>query len=58
VAARRTNDTTDEVVRVGEATENTRASATSVKSLADDLAAAAGQIRAQVDQFFNKLRAA
>ena len=58
VAARRTNDTTDEVVRVGEATENTRASATSVKTLADDLAAAAGQIRAQVDQFFNKLRAA
>jgi methyl-accepting chemotaxis protein len=58
VAARRTNDTADEVVRVGEATENTRASATSVKTLADDLAAAAGQIRAQVDQFFNKLRAA
>jgi methyl-accepting chemotaxis protein len=58
VAARRTNDTTDEVVRVGEATENTRASATSVKSLADDLAAAAGQIRAQVDQFFSKLRVA
>jgi methyl-accepting chemotaxis protein len=58
VAARRTNDTADEVVRVGEATENTRASATSVKSLADDLAAAAGQIRAQVDQFFSKLRAA
>jgi methyl-accepting chemotaxis protein len=58
VAARRTNDTADEVVRVGEATENTRASATSVKTLADDLAAAAGQIRAQVDQFFHKLRAA
>jgi len=58
VAARRTNDTADEVVRVGEATENTRASATSVKVLADDLAAAAGQIRAQVDQFFRKLRAA
>src|SRR5208282_3721582 len=49
VAARRTNDTAAEVVRVGEATENTRASATSVKTLADDLAAAAGQIRAQVD---------
>jgi methyl-accepting chemotaxis protein len=58
VAARRTNDTTDEVVRVGEATENTRASATSVQTLADDLAAAAGQIRDQVDQFFRKLRAA
>jgi methyl-accepting chemotaxis protein len=58
VAARRTNDTADEVVRVGEATENTRASATSVKTLADDLAAAAGEIRAQVDQFFRRLRAA
>jgi methyl-accepting chemotaxis protein len=58
VAARRTNDTADEVVSVGEATENTRASATSVKTLADDLAAEAGQIRAQVDQFFRKLRAA
>jgi methyl-accepting chemotaxis protein len=58
VAARRTNETTDEVVRVGEATENTRASAISVKTLADDLAAAAGQIRAQVDQFFHKLHAA
>jgi methyl-accepting chemotaxis protein len=58
VAARRTNDTADEVVRVGEATENTRASAASVKTLADDLATAAGQIRAQVDQFFAKLRAA
>jgi methyl-accepting chemotaxis protein len=58
VAAQRTSDTADEVVRVGEATENTRASAASVKTLADDLAAAAGQIRAQVDQFFHKLRAA
>ena len=57
VAARRTGDTADEVVRVGEATENTRASATSVKTLANDLAAA-GQIRAQVDQFFRMLRAA
>ena len=58
IAARRTNDTAAEVVRVGEATENTRASATSVKTLADDLAAATGNIRAQVDQFFRKLRAA
>jgi methyl-accepting chemotaxis protein len=58
VAAQRTNDTADEVVSLGEATENTRSSAESVKTLADDLAAAAGQIRAQVDQFFAKLRAA
>jgi methyl-accepting chemotaxis protein len=58
VAASRTNDTTAEVGRVGEATENTRISAASVKTLADDLAAAAGKIRAQVDQFFQNLRAA
>jgi methyl-accepting chemotaxis protein len=58
VAAQRTNDTADEVVSLGEATENTRSSAESVKALAGDLAAAAGQIRAQVDQFFAKLRAA
>jgi methyl-accepting chemotaxis protein len=58
VAASRTNDTTAEVGRVGEATENTRISAASVKTLADDLAATAGKIRAQVDQFFQNLRAA
>ena len=58
VAATRTKDTVSEVIRVGEATENTRASATAVKTLANDLAAAAGRIRAQVDQFFGKLRAA
>jgi methyl-accepting chemotaxis protein len=58
VAASRTNDTTAEVGRVGEATENTRISAASVKALADDLAAAAGKIRVQVDQFFQNLRAA
>jgi methyl-accepting chemotaxis protein len=58
VAASRTNATVEEVVRVGEATENTRASASSVKTVANDLAAAAGKIRSQVDQFFRKLRTA
>jgi methyl-accepting chemotaxis protein len=58
IAARRTNDTAAEVVRAGEATENTRTSAASVKTLADNLAAATGNIRAQVDGFFKKLRAA
>jgi len=58
VAARRSSDTVTEVVSVGEATENTRASATAVETLANDLAAAAGKIRDQVDQFFGKLRAA
>jgi methyl-accepting chemotaxis protein len=58
IAARRTDETAAEVSTVGEATENTRHSAKSVKALADDLAASATKIRAQVDQFFQKLRAA
>jgi methyl-accepting chemotaxis protein len=58
VAARRTHEASTEVERLGEATQNTRSSAASVKALADDLAAAAANIRAQVDQFFGKLNAA
>ncbi len=58
VAARRTHEASAEVERLGEATQNTRSSAASVKALADDLAAAAATIRAQVDQFFGKLNAA
>jgi methyl-accepting chemotaxis protein len=54
-AARRT---ADEVVRVGEATSATRHSSTEVKTVADDLGNVAGRIRAQVDQFFQKLHAA
>jgi methyl-accepting chemotaxis protein len=48
-AASRTYDTATEVVHVGEATENHRANAKSVKTLADDLAASAGKICSQVD---------
>jgi len=58
VAASHTHHTATEVAHVGEATENTRTNAKSVKSLADDLAASATKIRNQVDRFFNKLRAA
>ncbi|MET0539951.1 MAG: methyl-accepting chemotaxis protein [Xanthobacteraceae bacterium] len=57
-AARRTVDTADEVGRVGEATSATRHSATEVKAVANDLGNVAGRIRAQVDQFFEKLHAA
>ncbi len=42
----------------GEATSATRHSATEVKAVADDLGNVAGSIRAQVDQFFEKLHAA
>jgi methyl-accepting chemotaxis protein len=58
VAARCASDAATEVVRVGEATGNTRVSASSVRTLADDLACAAGKIRGQVNQFFGRLNAA
>jgi methyl-accepting chemotaxis protein len=58
VAARRSSDTAGEVERVGEATNATRASASAVESVAGDLGTVATRIRAQVDQFFQKLRAA
>jgi methyl-accepting chemotaxis protein len=58
VAAKRTSETAGEVGRVGEATENTRASVTTVKTVADELGAVAGRIRGQIDQFFQRLRAA
>jgi methyl-accepting chemotaxis protein len=57
-AARRTIDTADEVVRVGEATAETRESAGAVKAVAADLGNVATRIRSQVDQFFAKLSAA
>src|SRR5215467_1586181 len=58
IAARRSSDTAGEVERVSEATDATRASAAAVKSVAGDLGTVASRIRAQVDQFFQKLRAA
>ena len=57
-AALRTSDTANEVSRVGEATTATRQSAGTVESVAGDLGQVAARIRAQVDQFFQKLRAA
>jgi hypothetical protein len=42
---------------VGAATQDTRASAGTVKSVADDLGSVAGRIRGQVDQFFERLSA-
>jgi methyl-accepting chemotaxis protein len=58
VAARRTTDTAGEVGRVGEATDATRTNAATVKSVAENLGTAAARVRAQVDQFFETLRAA
>ncbi len=58
IAAKRTTETAEEIGRVSDATGDTRAGVTSVKSVADDLEAVAGRIRAQVDAFFHRLRAA
>jgi methyl-accepting chemotaxis protein len=57
-AAKRTIETAGEVERVGAATTETRDSASAVKSVADDLGEVAARIRGQVDEFFQKLRAA
>jgi len=42
---------------MGAATQDTRSSATAVKVVADDLGRVASRIRAQVDQFFERLSA-
>jgi methyl-accepting chemotaxis protein len=58
VAAKRTRETAEEVTRVGDATENTRTSVATVKSVAEELDAVAHRIRDQVEAFSQKLRAA
>jgi methyl-accepting chemotaxis protein len=55
VASKRTIDAADQVERVGEATADTRSDATMVKSVSEDLGAAAERIHAQVHQFFKRL---
>ncbi|MGN6573707.1 MAG: methyl-accepting chemotaxis protein [Pseudolabrys sp.] len=57
IAARRTVDTAAEVGEVGAATADTRASATTVKTVADGLGHVAMRMRAQVDEFFDRLSA-
>lgn len=57
IAAKRTAETASEVNLVGTATQDTHASADAVKRVADDLGNVAGRIRAQVDQFFDRLSA-
>jgi methyl-accepting chemotaxis protein len=57
VAAERTVETAREVNLMGAATNDTRSSAAAVKTVADDLGSVASRIRAQVDQFFERLSA-
>jgi hypothetical protein len=42
---------------MGAATQDTRSSAAAVKAVADDLGSVASRIRAQDDQFFERLSA-
>ncbi|HVQ79542.1 MAG: hypothetical protein WA756_24775 [Pseudolabrys sp.] len=50
-------ETAKQVNLMGLATHDTRSSATTVKTVADDLGSVASRIRAQVDQFFERLSA-
>jgi methyl-accepting chemotaxis protein len=58
VAAKRTLETAEEVSRVGEATENTRANVATVRGVAEELGAVAHRIRDQIEAFSQNLRAA
>ena len=57
VAAERTVETAKQVNLMGQATNDTRSSAATVKAVADDLGSVPSRIRAQVDQFFERLSA-
>ena len=50
-------ETAKQVNLMGQATNDTRSSAATVKAVADDLGSVASRIRAQVDQFFERLSA-
>jgi methyl-accepting chemotaxis protein len=58
VAARRTVDAAEEVSRVNDATENTRANVAAVQAVAEELGAIAHRIRDQVEEFTLRIRAA
>ena len=51
-------ETAEEVSRVGEATDNTRANVAAVRAVAEELGAVAHRIRDQIEAFSQKLRAA
>jgi methyl-accepting chemotaxis protein len=56
-AASRTTETADEVERLGAAAMDTRANASAVKTVSDELGGVAQAVRSQVDEFFRQLRA-
>ena len=58
VAAKRTLETAEEVSRVSDATDNTRANVVTCAAVAEELGAVAHRIRDQIDAFSQQLRAA
>ncbi len=58
VAAKRTHETAEEVSRVGNATENTRANVATVRLVAEELGIVAHRIRDQIEALSQSLRAA
>jgi methyl-accepting chemotaxis protein len=56
-ASNLTRETADVVGRLGAAAMDTRANASAVKTVSDELGGVAHTVRAQVDQFFTRLRA-
>jgi methyl-accepting chemotaxis protein len=58
VAAKRTVETAEEVSRVGDATDNTRANVNVARSVAEELGAVAHRIRDQIEAFSQKIEAA
>jgi methyl-accepting chemotaxis protein len=58
IASLRTIEAAEQVEEIGQATANTRNAASIVKTVSDDLGAAARRIHGQVEQFFTRLRSA
>lgn len=57
-AASRTTETAEEVSRLGAAALDTRANASAVKAISDELGGVAQTVRTQVEEFFRHLRVA
>jgi methyl-accepting chemotaxis protein len=57
-ASRRSADTADQISGISEASEQTRKNSDAARICADNLGSVAGRIRAQVEDFFQRLRAA
>lgn len=57
-ASQRSSETAEQITRVNSATQSTSTHAVQARDVADKLGAVASRIRAQIDEFFKRLRAA